>query len=192
MNTTATADGIKHKMIAKGIIWSAIRAKLTPHYHERSTTLPDKTEYLHVILPGKFRNWYLKDGMEKECISDTEEYFWDQAVKWVAEMKGYHSRSKEDAMQMFYREFDLTESIYPMENFRKQLFRSGISGSTTEALEKELETKTFSTKLSDKECMRIYHIYNRKKVGVRDLGAHFGVNPKTISNILHKVSSVQS
>jgi len=139
---------------------------------------------LKIRINSNTPNKYLAPERLREFSIDIEKTFWLEVKDYIRE-KNEHIRNTSAAIELFYQEFEITEDMYSMDNFRRQLIRLDIH-SNREALPRE---PRYFRKVSNQVAREICFRY-RFGYSFRELGEIFGIHHTSVAQIIKKSEKV--
>jgi hypothetical protein len=183
------------KLPAEDEILLSILPSLTEDMTKRYQHPGDsELELLEVIVPVKYDRMVFDRAKVNELSKWITKYFWREAAHYINERLADQSRIlfKEDAIREFYEEYQLTESLYPVDHFRRMLSKRGIKGTRAELPAIEPKKKPLSYKLTPQQCMQIVRIRKTKNLSYRAIAKHYNISAMQAQRITNKISAVQS
>lgn len=167
-----------------GTTAALVKLHLTPYPLERMEQLPQGMESVEIIMPGQYREAYLKATKAKELAKDIEAWYWDKAIAEVRRLIQDFDLTKDEAIKLFCNQHQITESMYPIGSFRRKMHRAGVKGTTVEDVE---VTQRISYKLTNATAKQIARIRKSKNVPLRILAKHYNISPQQVKNITQKI-----
>lgn len=143
-----------------------------------------------ILLPNRYRNHYLAADRASMLVKSLEKYFWKQAELFIYRILTDQQQIayKEDAIKAFYEAHYLSESIYPVDHFRRQLTKMSIKGTRAEL--PCIEAKPISYKLTRQQCMQVYRLRKHRKLPYRTIARHYHISHEQARNIFQTISNV--
>ena len=174
-------DGLIY-LTEKGVFWTIIKDAITADPLQRLTDIPKQYNYINVVLPRNYRNYFTDRNNVSKSVINTEEIFWTETVKFISQQRAAYMQTKEEAIAQYYKRFNITESIYPVDHFRRQLLRKGVAVDV-----KKFESYKICYKLPDSISRKIAETYERGLASCRQLAKTYNINHQTVINIHKKV-----
>lgn len=177
------ADDDNNLIVAgTGIFWSVIKCLFTKDASKRVLTIPEEYTSIEIRIPRKYGDNFTSQETIVESVKNTEEFFWIGAVGFISLNMKSKKLTKEAAISLFLKQFGITESIYPLDHFRRQLHRKGLTPGRD-----HFENNTISIKYSDEVCKKIANLYHTGKSSAGKLSKHYNISKGTVFNIHKKV-----
>jgi predicted DNA-binding transcriptional regulator len=144
-------------------------------------------EHLEILLPTKYKNLWIHRDKARVLVKLLEKYFWTKAEVYIYRILTDQHRMafKEDAIKAFYEDHYLTESIYPVGHFRRQLKRLDVKGSRAELPQLE---NPISYKLTKQQCMQVWRLSRHHKISLRIIAKHYQISHETTRKIIENIN----
>jgi hypothetical protein len=169
----------------ENIILNLIASCSTQHYNERAI-YNDDFETVDVLLPKRYQHLYVSSDKVKTLVIALEKHFWMQAQLYIYNIITNPNllATKEDAIDAFYKEYYLKESVYPVGNFRRMLTRKEVCGTQHQLPVIERIT---SYRLSNQQCKQIARLHTQKKIPLRTIAQHYNISHEGARKIIKKI-----
>lgn len=170
---------------ARSLVFSILASALTADPMQRLGAAPSpKYQVVEVRMPQEYRQSYLSAEMAEHAAALLEKDFWNEARLFIYQRLTDPELTifKDEAIKLFYAHIQLTESLYPIGHFRRQLTRKQLTGTRSK---KPTAKNRLSKKLTNEQCMIVYR--GRKKISYRRMASHFKVHHTSISRLISKL-----
>ncbi len=175
-------DAIIH-IRTENLLLSTIISCCTENYAESASYTAD-FETVDVLLPKPYQQLYVNEKKIKTLAIALEKHFWIQAQLFIYNILTNTIATKEDAIEAFYREYYLKESVYPIGNFRRMLNRKEVAGTQHQVPSLE---KKISYRLSNQECKQIARLHKKRDISLRAIGQHYNISHEGARKIIKKI-----
>ena len=161
---------------------------LTEEFKKRFDGYPsDRYEEIEVVLPPRYKNHFLDQSMAVRLARFLDEYFWSEVKLFIYEQI-YNGvfEYKDEAIHAFCLGHGITESLYPIDHFRRQLNRKKIKGTVRPA--PPIKNR-ISHKLDHQQCMQIWRLVKQRKISYRKVAICYNISHETVRKIMIKINN---
>lgn len=169
-------------------LYTAVKACTTPNFHKRMLILPEGLEQFKAILPGGYHSHYLAQSEAGLFAEAMEKYFWEEFKNFIHNSRNEVNKYKDHAIREFQEMYGVSESLYPIDHFRRKLNRSKVKGLRPE-LPKIRER--LHPRIPDQVCWQMYRVHKDRKVSIRRLTIYYHIHHDAIRRIFQKIKSRQ-
>lgn len=144
-------------------------------------------EHIDILLPNKHQHLWIDQDKAKTLTKLLEKYFWTRAEIYIYRILTDQRKIsfKEDAIREFLSNHYITESIYPLGNFRRQLKRLDVKGTRAELPDLR---NPISYKLTRQQCMQVYRLKKHHKISLRIIAKHYQISHESARKIIENIS----
>lgn len=138
-------------------------------------------------LPTPYQNHYLSHEHVHDFARSLESFFWIEFKEFIF-LRLQENVYKDHALKEFMEEFGITESMYPIGHFRRQLHRMKVKGLKQKA--PELPDR-IHIRIPNPICWRLYRINKKHNVSHRELAKHYPYSRRQIERIIANINSLK-
>jgi hypothetical protein len=181
-------DGLVTKLPKnEAAIYDAIGHHSTIHFNQRLTEPPAGMVTFKAALPKPYDKHFLSQQTAADFGKSLEEYFWREFKEHLLIQINTLNQYKDHVIRQFMHQYGITESMYPVDHFRRQCSRMKIRGLRDPI---PVIRERIHRSIPDHICMQMYRIYSNRKISAKRIGDHYGFHRRAVERIIFKIKIV--
>ena len=177
------------KIPRKDLLLSIIKGNITDQAAQRATTTPAGFDTIRIRMPKQYQSFFVDQSAIDSLARALESYYWLNCNLFVLKSINQHSQHLDTAIKNFKKEFEITESIYPIGNMRRQINRSEIQG--IQFNYPDTATR-LSTRLSNAQVKEIARLHLNHKISLKQIATIYHIGKTTAHDLIKKYLQNQS
>lgn len=179
-------DGLVTKLPkTESAVYNAVGHHVTIQFHDRILVAPPGMQLFKAALPKPYERHFLKQASAVDFGKSLEDYFWTKFKEYVLLHIHENNMYKDHVIKAFMESYGITESIYPLDHFRRQCTRMKIRG-----LRDPIPhiRERIHRNIADHICLQMFRIYRDRRLSARCIADHYGFHRRVVERIIQKIN----